>query len=104
MTAVLDATPDAAADHAESSQPLASWQARAGAFSLDVLLGIGVIAVLVLLAYLAFTVSQPSWLWLVYVVAAAVVFVADGGEPAAVAGHHRMEPGPRAAGYQSRAA
>lgn len=75
MTAVLDAAPDAAADHAESSQSLASWQARAGAFSLDVLLGSGVIAVLVLLAYLGTTVSQPSWLWLVYVVAAAVVFV-----------------------------
>ena len=75
MTAVLDATPDAATDHGKSSQPLASWRARAGAFSLDVLLGIGVIAVLALLAYLAITVSQPSWLWLVYVVAAAVVFV-----------------------------
>lgn len=76
MTAVLDATPGAEADDVASGQPLASWGARAGAFSLDVLPGIGVIAVLGLLAYSAVTVSQPGWLWLVYVIAAALVFAA----------------------------
>lgn len=75
MTALLDATPSTAADHADSGQPLASWPARAGAFSFDVLPGIGMIAVLALLAYSAVTVVQPGWLWLVYVVAAAVIFL-----------------------------
>lgn len=75
MTAVLDATPNAAADDLSASQPQASWPARAGALSLDVLPGIGVIAVLSVLAYLAISVSQPSWLWLAYAVAAAVVLL-----------------------------
>ncbi len=49
MTAVLDATPDAPADdsmHGEDS--LASWPARAGAFAVDVLLGVAVIATMAL--------------------------------------------------------
>ena len=50
MTAVLDATPSAPADEPSATVPLASWLARAGAFSLDVLFGTGVIAVLALLA------------------------------------------------------
>ncbi len=75
MTAVLDATPSAPADELAASVPLASWPARAGAFSLDVLFGTGVIAVLALLAVLSLTVQQPGWLWLVYAVAAAVVFL-----------------------------
>lgn len=75
MTAVLDATQDAAADDSSPSQPPASWLARAGALLLDVLPGAAVIVVLALLAYLAITVSQPSWLWLVYAVAAAVVLL-----------------------------
>ncbi len=75
MTAVLDATPNAAADDPSATDRPASWLARVGAFALDVLLGLGVIAVLALLAYLAITVSQPGWLWLVYVVAAAAVFL-----------------------------
>lgn len=76
MTAVLDATPGAAADQAESDRPVASWSRRVGAFALDVLVGLGVIAVLAVLAYSAITVSQPGWLWLVYAVAAAVVVAA----------------------------
>jgi Mce-associated membrane protein len=75
VTAVLDATANAAADEPSPTQPPASWLARAGAFSLDVLLGIGVIAVLAPLAVLSLTVQQPGWLWLVYTVAAAVVFL-----------------------------
>jgi Mce-associated membrane protein len=72
---VLDATPNAAADDSSPSEPPASWPARAGALCLDVLPGAGVIAVLVLLAYLAVTVSEPGWLWLVYAIAAALVLL-----------------------------
>ena len=75
MTAVLDATPSAPAEEPSPTVPLASWLARAGAFALDVLFGTGVIAVLALLAYLALTVPQPGWLWWVYTVAAAVIFL-----------------------------
>jgi Mce-associated membrane protein len=75
VTAVLDETPNAAADDSSPGEPLASWHARAGALCLDVLFGVAVIAVLALLAYLAITVSQPSWLWLVYTVAAAIVLL-----------------------------
>ncbi|HEX7426010.1 MAG TPA: RDD family protein [Mycobacterium sp.] len=75
MTAVLDATPSAPAEEPSPTVPLASWLARAGAFALDVLFGTGVIAVLALLAYLALTVPQPGWLWWVYAVAAAVIFL-----------------------------
>ncbi len=72
MTAVLDATPSAPADEPSATVPLASWLARAGAFSLDVLFGTGVIAVL---ALLVLTVPQRGWMWWVYTVAAAVVFL-----------------------------
>jgi Mce-associated membrane protein len=75
VTAVLDAAPNADADDSTTSPALASWPARAGAFALDVVPGLGVLAVLVLLAYLATTVAQPGWLWLGYAVAAALVFV-----------------------------
>jgi Mce-associated membrane protein len=75
VTAVLDATPTTEADDPSALVRPASWLARAGAFALDVLLGLGVIAVLALLAYLARTVSQPGWLFWAYAVAAAVVFL-----------------------------
>jgi Mce-associated membrane protein len=75
VTAVLDAASDAAADDSAPGPALASWPARAGALALDVVPGLGVFAVLALLAYLATTVSQPGWLWLGYAVAAAVVFL-----------------------------
>ena len=70
MTAVLDATAKAAADDPSPTRPLASWPARAGALSLDVLLGIGVLAVLV---PLALTPPQRGWLWWVYMAVAAVI-------------------------------
>jgi len=47
VTAVLDVTADATADGPSPTSGLASWPARAGALCLDVLLGIGVLAVLV---------------------------------------------------------
>jgi Mce-associated membrane protein len=72
VTAVLDASSDAAADES-SPVRLASWPARAGALCLDVLLGLGVIAVLVPLVLSA---PQRSWLWWVYMaVAAALVLL-----------------------------
>jgi Mce-associated membrane protein len=70
VTAVLDARVDAEADDRSPALPLASWGARAGAVCLDVLLGIGVLAVLV---PLALTAPQRGWLWWVYMAAAAVV-------------------------------
>ena len=70
MTAVLDASADAVADGQSSAPPLASWHARAGALCLDVLLGVGVLAVL---APLAVTAPERGWLWWVYISANAVV-------------------------------
>ena len=75
MTAVLDATPNAASDDSSRVDSPASWGSRVGAFTLDVLLGVGVIAVLAPLAFLAITVSQPGWLWLVYTCSAAAIFL-----------------------------
>jgi Mce-associated membrane protein len=72
VTAVLDATPSAAADDSSRPEVPASWGARVGAFTLDVLMGIGVIAVL---AVLALTAPDRGWLWWVYTGAAAAVFL-----------------------------
>jgi Mce-associated membrane protein len=69
---VLDLTPDTAADHTAPEQPTASWSARAGAFSLDVLLGVAVIATMALLALSA---PQWGWLWWVYPSTVALVFI-----------------------------
>jgi len=72
VTALLDA-PDAP-DTAEPAGPApATWLARAGAFAVDVLLGIAVIATMVLSALSA---PWMGWLWWVFVGAAAVVLVA----------------------------
>ncbi len=73
MTAVLDASAPPAADEPSASQLLASWQSRAGALSLDVLLGAGLLAVV---APLVLTAPQRGWLWWVYIVAAAVIVLA----------------------------
>ena len=62
MTAVLDATPDAPAT-SDEVDPAASWLARAGAFAVDVLQGLGVIATMALLALAA---PQFGWLWWVF--------------------------------------
>jgi Mce-associated membrane protein len=72
VTAVLDVTPDAPAD----SMPAvthASWQARVGAFSVDVLLGIAVIATM---AVLAWTAVDNDWLFWVFIGALAATFLA----------------------------
>lgn len=70
MTAVLDATATAAADDPSPTPSLASWPARFGAICLDVVLGVGVLAVLV---PLVLTTPQRGWLWWVYMAAAAVI-------------------------------
>jgi Mce-associated membrane protein len=69
VTAVLDRSTNAAAG-ASPTAPLASWPARAGALCLDMLVGIGVIAVLV---PLVLTTPQRGWLWWVYMAVAAVI-------------------------------
>ncbi|MCV7221109.1 RDD family protein [Mycolicibacterium elephantis] len=53
-----------------AAPPLASWPARAGAFAIDVLLGL---AVVVTLALVAWTAPLRGWLWWVFTVAAALV-------------------------------
>ncbi|HKP42293.1 RDD family protein [Mycobacterium sp.] len=72
MTAVLDTTPDAPTMDSGLSDQLASWAARAGAFSLDVLLGVAVIATMALL-----TLSAPAQglLWWVFTAVAALVLI-----------------------------
>ncbi len=72
MTAVLDATPDAPATDSVPAEPPASWLARAGAFAVDVLLGVAVIATM---ALLALTAPQWGWLWWVFTVAAVLTIL-----------------------------
>jgi Mce-associated membrane protein len=72
VTAVLDATPETATEDSVPERPTASWLARAGAFSVDMLLGVAVIATMALLTLSA---PQRGWLWWVYTGAAVVVFV-----------------------------
>lgn len=77
MTAVLDSasldTVDPQPAAAAPEPPLASWPVRAGAFAIDVLLGLAVIATLAVLAY-----ATPTygWLWWVYAGVAIAVMVA----------------------------
>jgi Mce-associated membrane protein len=72
VTVVLDATPDATADESMPAATPATWLARAGAFAVDVLLGFSVIATM---ALLALTAPQRGWLWWVFTVVAALVFL-----------------------------
>lgn len=76
MTVAADGTVDAPeADGLvdEPAAPKAGWGARAGAFAIDVLMGIGVLTTLMLVAWAA---PQRSWLWWLAVVVAAAVFLA----------------------------
>jgi Mce-associated membrane protein len=72
VTALLDAMPDTAPDESAAEQPTASWLARAGAFSVDVLLGV---AVIVTMALLTLSAPQREWLWWVLTSAAVLVFL-----------------------------
>ncbi|PJK23213.1 RDD family protein [Mycolicibacterium goodii] len=69
MSSVLD-TPATSESTAVDPAPLASWQARAAAFAIDVLPGVGVIVTLALLAWAA---PLLGWAWWVYTVAAVLV-------------------------------
>jgi Mce-associated membrane protein len=71
VTAVLDATADASADDSPAVTP-ASWPARAGAFAVDVLPGMAVIATMGLVAW---TAPLRGWLWWIFVGAAGLTFV-----------------------------
>ena len=73
MTVVLDETSDAPATESVPADAPASWLTRAGAFALDVLLGIGVIATMALLALAA---PQRGWLWWVFTATAALTVLA----------------------------
>lgn len=73
MTAVLEPTTAASASGADHLPPPASWSKRLGAFTIDVLLPVAVLAVLGLVVW---TAPLVGWLWWVFVAAAAVVFVA----------------------------
>jgi Mce-associated membrane protein len=64
--------PDTADDDSAPELPTASWLARAGAFSIDVLLGIAVIATMALLTLSA---PQRGWLWWVLTATAGLIFV-----------------------------
>jgi Mce-associated membrane protein len=72
VTAVLDAMPDSVADDSAPERPTASWLARAGAFSIDVLLGVAVVATMALLTLSA---PQRGWLWWVFTATAMLVFL-----------------------------
>ena len=56
----------------EPAAPKVSWGARAGAFGIDVLVGVGVLVTLMLVAWAA---PLRGWLWWVTVSAGAVVFL-----------------------------
>jgi Mce-associated membrane protein len=71
VTAVLDAVPGTTDDSARE-QPAASWLARAGAFSIDVLLGVAVIATMAVLALIA---PWRGWLWWVLTAVAALTLL-----------------------------
>jgi Mce-associated membrane protein len=71
VTAVLDASAEPDTDAA--GPPLATWPARAGAFAVDVLLGVAVIATMAVSAWSA---PWRGWLWWVFVAAGASVIVA----------------------------
>lgn len=68
-----DATESAAAVDSTPAGVPASWSARAGAFAIDVLFGIGVLATVLLLAWAA---PLRGWLWWLAVGIGAAVFLA----------------------------
>ncbi len=73
MTAVLDSEISASATDADALPQLASWPKRVGAFAIDVLLPVAVIATLALVAW---TAPLEGWLWWVFIGAGALTFVA----------------------------
>jgi Mce-associated membrane protein len=72
VTAVLDVTPDAPADQSMPAVTPASWSARVGAFAVDVLLGVAVLATMALLAV---TAPWQEWLWWVFAAVAVLTLL-----------------------------
>jgi len=72
VTAVLDAKAETAAEDSAPERPTASWLARAGAFSIDMLLGD---VVIVTMALLTLSAPQRGWLWWTFTGAAVLVVV-----------------------------
>jgi Mce-associated membrane protein len=72
VTAVLDAIPETAAEDSAPERPTASWLARAGAFSIDMLLGD---AMIVTMALLTLSAPQRGWLWWTFTGTAVLVVV-----------------------------
>ena len=101
MTAVLDATPETATDDSAPEPPTASWLARAGAFSIDVLLGVAVIATMALLTLSA---PQRGWLWWVFTGAAVLVFVLIAVNRLLLPCDHRVVAGARAVRHRGQEA
>ncbi|KUI21450.1 hypothetical protein AU193_03395 [Mycobacterium sp. GA-1285] len=73
MTSLTEAPPDSAATDLAVDEPVASWSARAGAFAVDVLTGLAVVATL---ALVSLTAPQRSPLWWGYLVAMGLVVLA----------------------------
>jgi Mce-associated membrane protein len=71
LTAVLDPAPPIT--EGSPAEQVASWPARAGAFAIDVLVPLGVLATIALVAVSA---VQGGWLWWVALTAAGVVVLA----------------------------
>lgn len=72
MTALLDEADTDSVTEAVDTSPLASWWSRAGAFALDVLFGVAVLAAFVLAAL---TAPLYSWMWWTVVAVGGLVFV-----------------------------
>jgi Mce-associated membrane protein len=75
VTAVVDEAqlPTIPDGEADAGPPIARWSARAGAFGIDVLLGSGAVASVLLVAW---STARGDWRWWVCVSAAAVVLLA----------------------------
>jgi Mce-associated membrane protein len=76
MTAVLDEVRDTAVTEEVVTKPaFASWLARAGAFAIDMLMPLGVVAAI---ALVALSTARGDWLWWVAVSACGVVILLIG--------------------------
>ncbi len=77
MTVALDGVPDSsAAEYPQLMQgPLAGWWARAGAFCIDVVFGLGALASLLLVGW---SVPRGGWVWWLCLLLAGLVLLAIG--------------------------
>nr|WP_090346419.1 RDD family protein [Mycolicibacterium malmesburyense] len=73
MTAAHEAPPESAATDQAVEEPVAAWSARVGAFAVDVLIGLAVLATV---AVVSMTAPQGSSLWWSYMVAIGAVVLA----------------------------